>query len=302
MSSRDEHRPIETGPAPREGRSRREGRRAGASAAAAGDPPHRECAPAAGIFDLAAACGEPGCPVCRCLDRTVRRHLAALVAEHVTDPETRRGLAESWGVCATHAAVLQEAPGAALAVAIVCEGLLHRAQAWARTAEQALGRGSAVRRWRALLRPGRRGVGIPPRVRSRRCPACVELARAERGYLDTVVNELDHPALGPAYDRSAGLCLPHLELACARGRPGAGRLAARTIARLDALQGDLRRFIDKHDHRARERITDGEALAWTGALAFLAGRPEVFGSEVPRGFTARSPVGARALEGAGGRG
>jgi hypothetical protein len=75
-----------------------------------------------------------------------------------------------------------------------------------------------------------------------------------------------------------------MELALARHRrgPGAERLAALTLQRLEALAGDLRRFVDKHDHRARAVFTVREAESWTTALALVAGRPELFGHQMAR--------------------
>ena len=53
--------------------------------------------------------------------------------------------------------------------------------------------------------------------------------------------------------------------------------------KLRALAEDLRRFVDKHDHRiARPVFTDREAAAWRQALALVAGRMELFGPEMER--------------------
>ena len=44
------------------------------------------------------------------------------------------------------------------------------------------------------------------------------------------------------------------------------------------LHGDLRRFIDKHDHRSTAAFTEAEARSWRLAVAAVAGRAERFGS------------------------
>jgi hypothetical protein len=113
----------------------------------------------------------------------------------------------------------------------------------------------------------------------------VELVAAEAGHLDALLEGLAAPPLGPAYVASDGLCLPHLDLALARGAsgPGPARLVALTRDKLRALAEDLRQFVDKHDHRiARPVFTDREAAAWRQALVLVAGRMELFGPEMER--------------------
>jgi hypothetical protein len=127
----------------------------------------------------------------------------------------------------------------------------------------------------------------------------VELVVAERGQLDALLEGVADPPLGPAYAASDGLCLPHLELALARsaGGPGPDRLVAHARDKLRALAEDLKRFVDKHDHRiSRPVFTDREAVAWRHALAAVAGRVELFGPDMDRadGNGVRHPLRATA--------
>ena len=232
---------------------------------------------------LVEACARPGCPVCGCLREVATRHLAAVLAEHVTDPLSRARLAEAWGFCAVHATALREMPEVALGTAIVYHALVERACRWLDDAARAVEAPARRRGWRTLVRGGKGGRA--PRPRRSRCPVCVELVAAETGHLDALLEGLAAPPLDPAYAASDGLCLPHLELALARGAagPGPARLVALTRDKLRALAEDLRQFVDKHDHRiARPVFTDREAAAWRQALALVAGRMELFGPEMER--------------------
>jgi hypothetical protein len=218
------------------------------------------------------------------------RHLQALLAEHVTDPASRARLSAAWGFCAAHAAALREVPDAALGVAIVYQGLVARAGAWLAGAAPAASGGAARRGWRALLGRGR--ASVPPPRRRTRCPVCAEIPATERGYLETLVAGLGEPALGEAFARSRGLCLPHVEGALAgAGEPaGAARLVAATREKLARLAADLQGFIDKHDHRIAPRFAEGEAEAWSAALGIVAGAPERFGPDLaPPADAARGP-------------
>jgi hypothetical protein len=230
---------------------------------------------------LVAACARPGCPLCAGLRELAARHLGAVVAEHVTDPLTRTRLTEAWGFCAAHAAALRELPDAALGAAIVYQGLVEQACRWLDETAGGGERPAGRRGWRALVGRGRR-TARAPRPRRARCAVCVELAAAERSDLDALLEGLGHAEIDRAYAGSDGLCLPHLELALARGgaRPEAARLVALTREKLRALADDLRRFVDKHDHRVRPSFTEREARAWGLALQLVAGRAELFGSEM----------------------
>jgi len=237
-----------------------------------------------GHHRLVQACAGAGCPVCGCLRDTAIRHLAAVLAEHVTDPMSRARLAAAWGFCATHATALSGMPEAALGTAIVYHALVEQACRW--LDESAVGGTKSARRggWRALM-GGSHDPGCESRRRRARCPVCVELVAAEASYLDALLGGLATPELRRAYASSDGLCLPHLDLAVARGaRAETASLVALTREKLRALAEDLRQFVDKHDHRvARPRFTDREAGAWRRALGLLAGRMEVFGPEMERG-------------------
>ncbi len=235
---------------------------------------------------LVEACARPGCPLCGCLRELAVRHLGTVVAEHVTDPVTRTRLAEAWGFCAAHAAALRELPDAALGAAIVYQGLVERACRWLDETAEAVETRDGLRGWRALVGGGRHGrtMGSASRPRRARCSVCVAVADAERSDLDALLAGLGNAELDGAYAGSDGLCLPHLELALARGgsRPGAARLVALTREKLQALADDLRRFVDKHDHRVPPSFTDREARAWGLALQLVAGRAELFGPEMAR--------------------
>ena len=164
----------------------------------------------------------------------------------------------------------------------MCETLLAQALSWLADEERAARSSRAGRGWRRRLVLGRRARPAVRRRRRGRCPVCVELARAERDYVGALVTGLGDPELDAAYAASDGLCLPHVELALvqADGTPGTARLLARTRERVARLADDLRRFIDKHDHRTRAAFTEREARSWAAAVALLAGRAERFGSDM----------------------
>ena len=174
-------------------------------------------------------------------------------------------------------------PEVALGTAIVYQALVERACRWLDDTAHAVESPDRRRGWRALVGRSRRS-GSERLRRRERCPVCVELVAAEVGHLDAFLTGLEDPELGAAYGASDGLCLPHLELALARAGtgPGAVRLVDLARTKLRTLADDLRRFVDKHDHRVRSTFTDREAVAWREALALVAGQVELFGPQMER--------------------
>ena len=237
---------------------------------------------------LLEACARPGCAVCRCLAEDSARHLAALLHEHVTDPEVRAALRASRGLCNWHAAMLQSLPGAAFGAAIVAADLLGRERGRAETlARPGAGRGTrlgALGRWlgrgQTAGPAARRPSHGPP---DRRCLVCDGVHAAERRHLEGLVRLAEDPRFADAFTQGDGICAPHLALLVEQegGGPAVARVVAMAAERWHRLEAALERFIAKHDYRTRTPATEEEARAWRIALEMLAGAPGVFGNARP---------------------
>ncbi len=208
-----------------------------------GAPPAR----ARAVDRVATALGEPGCPVCRCVDADARRDLAAFLREQTMDPAGRAALRAVGGFCAWHTGLLREAADGILSVAIIAEDLVAGARA-------------------------ARGA----------CPACDAL----RDRADDYVRALLDPAVRGGLETGPGLpCRPHLRRARTLSADEArrGALARALAPRLSRLQADLAGFIAKQDYRASAPPSASEAQALGDALEHLAGRAGLFGSDLARG-------------------
>lgn len=231
-----------------------------------------------GYFRLVDACERAGCPVCGCLDKDSRRALDTLLYEHVTDAETRRRLRDAWGFCNWHAATLLDGSTAATGAAILFADLL-------RICHQRLDRlRSGPRRrlsWSLFGTRRRPRLVVDYRSRSR-CPLCGALDAAEKSYLDAVVDFADDPQFGRAYERSTGLCVPHLVAMVGRRAAAAGvdTIVRATLRKWQRLREDLERFVEKHEYRNAEPITESEGASWLLASEILAGRRCLFGNHM----------------------
>jgi Family of unknown function (DUF6062) len=242
-----------------------------------------------GYFGLIDACDRAGCPVCRCITEDSRRALDAILYEHVTDLQTRRELRAAWGLCNWHAWSLLDAETVATSAAILYEDLVRECQHRVERSVDRRARSmhSRIARLRALV-GGSSAPFAPPLVvafRERpRCPVCDRLGVTEAAYLDTVADFADDSQFARAYQRSSGLCLPHLVSAVERNgaRKEIATLIRSTLARWGDLRGCLERFVAKHEYRNTEPITDEEADSYRVATEVLSGSREIFANHMSR--------------------
>lgn len=238
-------------------------------------------------FRLLGACETAGCPVCRCVIDDGRRHLQALLYEQVNDPETRRRLRSSYGLCNWHMWMMQSIGTNVTGVAILQEDLL-----------------GVVTRQAAQLRPRHRGLlrrslawlhdaaGGVRRLRERKivgtyaarssCPVCDSGRDAEDRYSDAIADFIQDAQFLRAYANSSGLCVPHLmRIVALRADTAAlSRLEHETVTKWEKVRRDLESFVRKHEYRNIEPISEAEAAAVTRAMEVLAGGPGVFGNDL----------------------
>jgi hypothetical protein len=233
-----------------------------------------------GYFHFLEGCAQTGCPVCRSLEQDGRRYLEAFIREQVTDPDTRRRLHASWGFCNWHTWTLLDVADASSGAAIVYEDLI---QAFLRRIRRLQDRAPSFPTWSLARQFRRQGPTVVELHRRRNaCPACAWCARAEAGYLATLLQFVDDPQFARAYAKSEGMCAPHLLAAVELGRssPGLAHLLDRTLTKWEELRKDVDRFVSKHDYRNRAPFTEAEASSPRRAFEMLGGRPGVWGNDL----------------------
>lgn len=239
-----------------------------------------------GFFKLVEAGGAPGCPVCRCLRDDGASYLSALMYEQVNDPATRAALRASWGFCNWHAWILTELSSPGLGVAIIYEDLLGGVLARLRRLLVKVGRGALRSRGLFQLFGRRPRIAmLDQRRRKPRCPICESRRASEETYLRTLLDFTGDPDFDRAFDRSQGVCVPHVLRLIEIGRehPRLEPLLRKIEGKWRGLQDQLKRFIAKHDYRVTEKLSDEEARSWRQALEMLSGAPGLFGNELAPG-------------------
>ncbi len=239
-----------------------------------------------GFFRLIEACGQEGCPVCRCLREDGFRYLDALMYEQVNDPGTRAALQASWGFCNWHAWMLKEIPNSGLGAAIIYEDLLRTVLARLKRLFIKIDRGKLKVGWVSrLLRRSPRIPLLKARRRKADCLICRSSRSSEGYYLQAILDFEGDPEFDRAFNRSWGVCLPHLLHLVELGRdyPRLEPVLKKVETKWRQLQDELKRFIDKHDYRATEAFTEEEARSWRQAVEMLTGAPGLFGNELHSG-------------------
>jgi hypothetical protein len=216
------------------------------------------------------------CPVCRLAQRALLLWIEDLVYSFGVDPQVRREVRLSRGLCNRHAHLLVEIRGVALGVSLihldvidtVCEDLEKEAGAGiggAQGLRDRLRRGAAILRLKDAVR-----AAVAPR---RSCLACEHQREVEELYLQTLLRHLDEAGLAAAFAASPGLCLPHFSQAA--GLASDARtlrlLAGAEREHLARLRDELAEFARKNDHRNLGERVGPEADAWIRSIGQVSG-------------------------------
>jgi hypothetical protein len=216
--------------------------------------------------ELLEAFGAEGCAICRLARGAGNSYIRALIHEGVTDVKLRETLRDARGLCYSHGWRLVGERGSVLGTAIIYRDVIN----------------PLIKALEANANPPSRlfGRGAPDLARalaaSQDCPACVLERGAEEREVKVLLHHVDDAALGDAYQRAGGICLPHFQLALSHASAGAVKqLAGWQAAAWSRLRGELDELIRKHDYRFHsETVTGEEADAWQRAVAAVVGEAE----------------------------
>ncbi|MBC7237196.1 MAG: hypothetical protein H5T69_15245 [Chloroflexi bacterium] len=204
----------------------------------------------------------------------------------MNDIGTRVRLAESLGLCGRHARQMlrleQEDLGMTLGNSIIYESLIHLVSLKLHDMRSCAADAGVRKDWMNRLFGGLGAKASQPYSEeaqtllapSKGCRVCELSEEAAKHYGDTLVEMLAYDELQEMYERSDGVCLPHLRMIL----QGTGQalaleyLLSQAETRLQTLEDDLRNLGKKHTESHRnEPMTMNERLAVERAIAFLTG-------------------------------
>ncbi len=231
-------------------------------------------------FKFLDALRESGCPICGLIIQDGLGYLDSLMYERITDVPTRRELMDSFGLCNRHTWQLSRTPQISapeMGFAILASSLLKKFDHLAET------RGVEKRRTLKSFF-AKKTRTIRSRIKHRPCPVCRYAARFESYRLKELLDYLPEEEFFQMYGASQGICLPHFLLAeeSYSDHPNFDHLLEVQATKARSLMDTLERFVEKHDHRRRDKPTSDEEKASRVAMEFLSGKPGMFSSDVLR--------------------
>jgi len=232
----------------------------------------------AGFYDLRQAFGEPGCALCRLLAQTADGYIDSMLWELVNDPELRQELNQTRGYCREHAWLLVR-HGASLGAAIMMKDIIDTLVRVAGAGQSESPSSFSFRQmWQSfnstqLGAAAKLAADFAPQAP---CPVCVKVQATESYYLVTLRQHLTGPdSLAPAYQASAGLCLPHFRLVLAQITDGETLTTLVEAQKVvwQRLSAELSEFIRKKDHRFQHESYGPEGDSWLRAIEAVVGTP-----------------------------
>jgi hypothetical protein len=196
----------------------------------------------------------------------IRRHIDSLFYELVNDIPTREAIRKSAGFCKPHSLLVAEQADA-LGTSLIYGDVLKNELT-------ALDDGQFDRPPNTVGTVARILDGSMPGRAA--CPVC----REERGQseiaIDALLEGMRHDEFAAAFERSAGLCLPHFRIAFLRARDPIAWRRVLDVERtaLARLTAELQTLARKYDYRNAEEEMGDESDAWRRALFLASGWPE----------------------------
>lgn len=238
--------------------------------------------------DLLEAFRREGCPVCRIVLATVRSYLDSISHEGgITDPEIRDRIRAAHGFCHTHAYQWLEQQHV-LGTAIIYDDVLgHVAcelQSLRFKSRGLLPGAASLRGVFGGNSPG--GDGRLDTLRPHQeCLACRSASNAEQAAVHALLTHFREQDFRQAYERSDGLCLPHLReaLSAVRDEGSFDGLVQAALSHHEALRKQLQEVIRHHDYRFSGEPAGDERGSGTRAVRHVVGEAGVRGLAPSRG-------------------
>lgn len=225
-------------------------------------------------YDLLEMFEQPGCAVCRILQRDAHQMLDSILYERVTHPPTQNIFRACRGLCGEHGWQLTQFSNA-LGTAILYEQVAH--EILTIMGEHSPGRvGQGIRRMFTQHPNAALADALEPTTV---CPVCVMTDDAESRYLRLLTDHLGDAKLMGAYRASEGLCLGHFRqlLRVTEDIENSKSLINAQNVILERLRLDLLEFMRKNDYQhVSEAVKPNEANSWIRAVSRMGGERGVF--------------------------
>lgn len=234
--------------------------------------------------ELIEAMAHPGCPVCHLVDRAVRQYVDVFFYENMTNVARRAEIRDARGYCSVHGALFA-GHGRMLGTAIIQHDVINdvvreinRSLLPTEPHKDAVSKPRKPQPLDELASAPLRNALLSAVKPKRMCSLCEYERDHEQNLLRLLVNEIHEPDMRTAFERSSGLCLPHVQAALQlRGVKSDGLRLVMQIERdiLQILKSDLDEYLTKSNGSYDYDGMGKEADSPMRAVKIVSGR--VFG-------------------------
>lgn len=210
--------------------------------------------------------GPQVCPVCRLVEREMRRHVDRLFFDRVNDIPTRERIRASGGFCRRHTRlILRQAD--ALGTAIIYRDVLSHTLDEVRNmgcGRSSGGEGNLLSRFIGGARPN--DSRAP-------CPLDEVEEEMEKRTVDSLFEAMAQPQFFELFQQSAGLCLPHYCLASERCKDAEiwSHIVETQERAMTGLIEELAALARSYDHHQKVKPIGEQATSWRRALNVSVG-------------------------------
>ena len=221
-------------------------------------------------FDLLEALRQPDCAICRLVGDALTQYIDMFIYENINNIARREEIRAGRGFCSVHTTAFMSGYGRLLSLATLEQDVLNDVL---RQIDQALGAPNALGKsglLGSLFQPAAKPIraAIQPRGN---CPLCDYERSQEIVMLGTLIQFIDDAEMQAAFERSAGLCLPHYYVAL--GLPGKlDRIVAVEQAMLKQLKHDVDEYVHKRNPMYADEQMGEESDAPSRAAKVISGR------------------------------
>ncbi len=219
-------------------------------------------------FNLMDAFKEQGCSICSIVKDAAYRFMDNLLYERTNDYYFRSEVKDSLGFCPLHAWQLQKL-GDCLSSTIIYRDLISSVADKIKAAKNKKGFLA-----RFLKIEGKRDY----RKAKATCPVCRITKEIEKNYISVFVNSLYEPEFYYAYQKSFGLCLPHLIKVvddCDDNKI-INLILDTESKKMRNMVKELDEIERKYDYRFSNEGFGKEGDAWIRAVEKMVGREGIF--------------------------
>jgi hypothetical protein len=217
---------------------------------------------------------QEGCFLCAAVIADSEHSLNSLFYDGIMDEEIREDVIAANGFCNWHAWRATYILSASAGLAILYQPLLEKLNTVAVRLLKTLEESREPRLFSPLHRQSARRLVDTEKI----CPVCEWNHTLEKHHLNDLLDFFNDSTLAPKFEKSFGLCLPHLQMAVDKFPEHANlpHLLESERKKFAALKSELAEFDRKRSYEFAKEPKSAEQTSWQRTVELFVGKRGVF--------------------------